>query len=149
MRSKAQTVEKPKVIKGQANTQEPEGKELVLSPERRFKGAVKTVQHKRAVIKALESSLGIVTTALKQMDGAVSRTQFYTWVREDEAFAEAVTEIKDIQLDFGESQLLKKMKDNDTAAIIFFLKTQGKGRGYIERSETALIGAIKTSIVIE
>ena len=31
--------------------------------------------------------------------------------------------------------MLENIKGNDTTSIIFFLKTQGKGRGYVERSQ--------------
>ena len=41
----------------------------------------KTEQHKKAVIEALEKSLGVVTTACK--NAGVGRTQFYTWSPED------------------------------------------------------------------
>ncbi|MBR9804134.1 hypothetical protein GYB59_21655, partial [bacterium] len=36
------------------------------------------------------------------------------------------------------SALLKKIKKGDIAAIIFFLKTQGRNRGYSERHEINL-----------
>ena len=44
-------------------------------------------------------------------------------------------DIADITLDFVESQLHQQIKDKDTAATIFYLKTKGKKRGYIEKQE--------------
>jgi hypothetical protein len=38
-------------------------------------------------------------------------------------------------IDFAESQLHKQIKEGSTAATIFFLKTKGKQRGYVERIE--------------
>lgn len=90
----------------------------------------KTEQHKKAVLKALEQSLGIITTACKE--AGIGRTTFYQWRKEDPAFDEAVREISEVTLDFAESQLLKQIKAGNTAATIFLLKTKGKNRGYIE-----------------
>tara|TARA_B100000902_G_C27308081_1_gene916742 strand:- start:2708 stop:3064 length:357 start_codon:yes stop_codon:yes gene_type:complete len=92
----------------------------------------KTEQHKKAVIEALEKSLGVVTTACKQV--GIGRTQFYEWLKEPEFKAE-VDSIQDIALDFAESQLHKQIKDGNTSATIFYLKTKGKKRGYVERQE--------------
>ena len=96
----------------------------------------RTKINKERLLKALESSLGVITTALKATD--LSRTNFYKWLKEDEEFAKAVKDIENIALDFGESQLHKQIGDGNTSATIFFLKTKGKKRGYIERNEVDL-----------
>ena len=94
----------------------------------------KTEQHKKAVIEALESSLGIVTTACKKV--GVGRTTFYGWLKDDEDFAKQVKDIENVALDFAETQLHQQIKDNVPTSTIFYLKTKGKKRGYIERMET-------------
>lgn len=94
---------------------------------------LKTSQHKKAVLEALEQSLGVVTTACKKV--GVSRRTFYDWMQKDKDFAEQVKGIEDIAIDFAESQLHKQIKEGSTAATIFLLKTKGKNRGYIERQE--------------
>lgn len=38
-------------------------------------------------------------------------------------------------LDLAESKLIENINKNDDTAIIFYLKTKGKNRGYIERQE--------------
>ena len=91
---------------------------------------------KEAMLKALENSLGVVTVACKQSD--TPRSTYYKWLKEDEEFAKSVKEIENIALDFAESQLHSQMKDGNTSATIFYLKTKGKKRGYIERSELDL-----------
>ena len=88
---------------------------------------------KETILKALENSLGVVTVACKQAD--IPRSTYYKWLKEDEEFAQAVKEIENIALDFAESQLHTQMKDGSTSATIFYLKTKGKKRGYVERSE--------------
>lgn len=89
--------------------------------------------HKKAMLEALEKSLGIVTTAAKSV--GIDRSTHYKWMDNDPAYKEAVSSISDMALDFAESQLQKRMKDGSDAAIIFYLKTKGKRRGYIERQE--------------
>ena len=91
---------------------------------------------KEAILKALENSLGVVTLACKQAD--IPRSTYYKWLKEDQDFAQAVKEIENIALDFAESQLHTQIKDGSTSATIFYLKTKGKKRGYIERSELDL-----------
>tara|TARA_R110002050_G_scaffold89936_1_gene189366 strand:+ start:2049 stop:2402 length:354 start_codon:yes stop_codon:yes gene_type:complete len=91
---------------------------------------------KESILEALEKSLGVVTVACKQAD--VPRSTYYKWLNEDEDFAKAVKDIENIALDFGESQLHKQIGDGNTSATIFFLKTKGKKRGYVERSELDL-----------
>jgi hypothetical protein len=93
----------------------------------------KTELHKKAVIDALEKTLGVVTTACKQV--GIGRTQFYEWLKTDDEFRKQVEDIQNVALDYAESQLHKQIGDGSTAATIFYLKTKGKNRGYIERQE--------------
>lgn len=90
-------------------------------------------QHKKAMLKALEKSLGIVTQACKIAN--VSRSNYYNWLNDDPVFAQEVKSLENIVLDFAESQLHKQINEGNTSATIFFLKTKGKGRGYIERQQ--------------
>ena len=107
----------------------------------------KTEQHKKAIIEALEKSLGVVTTACKTV--GIGRTTFYGWIQEDEEFANQVNDIQNITLDFAESQLHKQIKDGNTTATIFYLKTKGKKRGYIERQEITGADGMPTNFQIE
>jgi len=88
---------------------------------------------KEAILKALESSLGVVTTACKKTE--IPRSTFYKWVKEDEDFAEKVKDIENVSLDFAESKLFEQMSDNNTSATIFYLKTKGRKRGYWEKQQ--------------
>jgi hypothetical protein len=93
----------------------------------------KTEQHKKAMLDALEKSLGVVTSACKTV--GVGRTTHYLWVQEDKEYKAAVDELSDVAIDFAESQLHKQIKEGNSTATIFFLKTKGKKRGYVERQE--------------
>lgn len=95
---------------------------------------------KKAVLEALEQSLGVVTTACKSI--GLPRRTFYGWLESDQEFAKAVEEMSEIALDFAESQLHKRIKAGSDTAIIFYLKTQGKKRGYIERTEISNVEGV-------
>jgi len=93
----------------------------------------RTVQQKKLMIEALEKTLGVVTTACKS--SGIPRTTHYRWMNEDAEYASAVNDLENLTLDFAESQLYQQIKQGNTTATIFFLKTKGKKRGYIERQE--------------
>jgi hypothetical protein len=105
----------------------------------------KTDIRKKLMLEALEKSLGVVTSACK-MSG-IPRGLFYEWYNDDEEFAKEVDEVKEIVLDFAESQLHKQVSDGNTTATIFYLKTKGKSRGYVERQEIEHSGEIKEIVV--
>lgn len=96
--------------------------------------------HKKAMIEALEKSLGIVTTACKAV--GIARQTHYEWYNEDEAYKASVDAVGDMVIDFVESQLHKQIQQGEVASTIFFLKCRGKKRGYIERTELDLSGAV-------
>lgn len=85
------------------------------------------------MLAALESSLGVVTTACKKT--GIPRSTYYKWLKEDSDFAEKVKDIENVSLDFAESKLFEQMQDNNTSATIFYLKTKGRKRGYWEKQQ--------------
>lgn len=86
------------------------------------------------MLKALEVSLGVVTSACKKAD--VARSTHYQWMQEDEEYKKEVESVQDMALDFAETQLFSNIQEGNTIAIIFYLKTKGKKRGFIEKTET-------------
>lgn len=72
----------------------------------------------------------VVTQAAKAI--GIHPITAYRWIREDEEFAERVKEVREQAVDYAETKLLENIKDGNVASIIFFLKTQGRHRGYIE-----------------
>jgi len=103
----------------------------------------KIQQYKKALLEALEKSLGVVTTACKTV--GVDRGTFYRYYNEDATFKQAVDELENVALDFAESQLHKQIQNGEVSSTIFYLKTKGKKRGYIERQETEHSGGVQVT----
>lgn len=88
---------------------------------------------KNALIEAMTKSLGVISEACKI--AKMPRSTFYNYYNSDPEFKRACDECQDIALDFAESQLYQQIKDGSTTATIFYLKTKGKHRGYVERQQ--------------
>ena len=91
---------------------------------------------KETLLQALESSLGIVSTACSR--SGISRSSFYKWYKEDEEFRKKVDEIDNLKLDFVESKLFKNIENEKEKSIIFYLQHKGHKRGYIQRQNINL-----------
>ena len=91
---------------------------------------------KDTLLQALESSLGIVSTACNRT--GISRSSFYKWYKEDEEFRQKVDEIDNVKLDFVESKLFKNIENEKEKSIIFYLQHKGHKRGYIQRQNINL-----------
>jgi len=103
-------------------------------------------QTKKDVLKALERSLGVVSTACKKAN--IGRTTFYRWIQDDPEFKAAVDEISEMAVDTVESKLFDLItKQENVTATIFYLKTKGKSRGYVEKQEIDLGGGVTSTLV--
>jgi hypothetical protein len=94
--------------------------------------------YKKKLLEALERSLGIVTSACK--DVGVSRDTFYRYYNEDEEFKKSVDDINNITLDFAETQLLKKIKEGSERSILFYMKYKARLRGYSDSIDITSAG---------
>lgn len=65
----------------------------------------------------------------------VTRSAIYDYLEKRPELKQIVDEERETILDDVESELFKQAKRGNLTALIFFLKTQGKKRGYVERSE--------------
>lgn len=90
------------------------------------------------IVKALEETHGLLTMAAKRAGVTYRTVQRY--IHDYPTVAQAVQDSKDAMLDFAEGKLMQNIKDGDNTAIIFYLKTQGKLRGYVERQEVSGLG---------
>ena len=93
----------------------------------------RTVEAKANFAEALKSTLGNISLACDRTN--IARTTYYNWISEDKLFHQQIKEIEERNLDFAESQLLKGIKNENATLLIFYLKTKGKSRGYVERQE--------------
>lgn len=78
-------------------------------------------------------SFGNITIAAKSL--GCERATLYRWIGDDKQLNKAIQEGRDSLLDMAENKMAHKIKDGDTTALIFYLKTQGKTRGYTEKHE--------------
>lgn len=71
--------------------------------------------------------MGNMTIASKSL--GCTRQTLTAWI-EKEDLKHILQEARDTRLDFAESKLDERINKGDTTALIFFLKTQGRSRGY-------------------
>lgn len=79
-------------------------------------------------LRAYAATLGNLSEAAKM--AGVPRRTVYNWMNNDEQFENARSLSVETALDFAESMLFEKIRKGNVRAIIFFLKTRGKSRGY-------------------
>jgi len=85
------------------------------------------------LIEAIHASHGLLTLAAKR--AGIGFTTAKRYVAEFSSVAQAVVDSKEHMLDFAEAKLFQKIDKGDNACLIFYLKCQGKERGYIEHHE--------------
>lgn len=87
-------------------------------------------QAKQLMIRALEKTFGVVAEAARI--AGIGRATHYEWMNADQEYSDAVKTLNDVALDFCESRLFDLITEKDRIAIMFYLRTKGKKRGYIE-----------------
>ncbi len=85
------------------------------------------------IIEALKECNGLLTLAARKA-GVTYRT-IKRYADEYPTVAEAYKESKETMLDVAEGKLYQAIGKGESWAICFYLKTQGKQRGYVERQE--------------
>ena len=94
-----------------------------------------TKENKAALLVALEQSMRNITIACKAV--GISRPTYHKYYNTDEKFRKGVDMIKFSVDDFVENALFKKIKEGDTQAILFYLKSKkGRELGYSEEQQT-------------
>jgi len=99
------------------------------------------------VIQVINDSQGNLTLASRRI--GCSRTTLYSFITRHPTCQTAVKTSRENMIDNVESVLYSKALDGEAWAVCFFLKTQAKHRGYVERSEHRLAGEDGGPIKIE
>lgn len=85
------------------------------------------------VADALRDARGFASVAARRLgcsDGTVRN-----YIARYATCKQAVTDAREAMIDLAEGKLYANINEGDNTAIIFFLKTQAKHRGYVERVE--------------
>lgn len=88
-------------------------------------------------IKAIEEAIleerGNISAVARKFD--VARSTIASRIAKSDTLKSAVQEARDTMLDEAENILHNKIYDGDTVSLLFYLKTIGQSRGYIEKQQ--------------
>lgn len=90
---------------------------------------------------AYEKSLGVLKPAC-DMTGMCRKT-IWEWRKKYPEFDAACHDCEETAVDFVETKLYKLINDGAEASTIFYLKTKGRKRGYVEKHEVDMSAEVK------
>ena len=85
------------------------------------------------VIEAIIEAHGILTVAAQKL--GVNRMTVYNYCQRYPTIQKALDDEREKWIDLAEGQLIRAVNKGSIPAIMFFLKTVGRNRGYVERQE--------------
>ena len=97
------------------------------------------------IIKALRESRGLVAVAARKL--GCSRKTIYDRMAKSSEIREALEEAREFTTDVAEAALFRAIEQGEAWAVCFYLKTQGKGRGYVERQEVEHSGRVEGPVL--
>ena len=97
------------------------------------------------IVKAIRDSHGFISIAARK--AGLHRATIHKYIHDYPSVREAIEEAKAATLDMAEGKLFELIEAGNTTAIIFYLKTQGKDRGYTERQEVGRGGPVTIRVV--
>lgn len=89
---------------------------------------------KKMFVEKMKKTLGNITASSEA--AGINRCTYYEWYEKDADFRAAIDAISESCIDFAESSLMQQIKDGNPTSTIFYLKTKGKKRGYVEKVES-------------
>lgn len=87
-----------------------------------------------AILKVYEKKGANVSATCAAL--GISRRTFYNWKNANKELANGLEEVEESLIDFAESKLVENIQEGNMTAILFYLKTKGRNRGYVERQES-------------
>lgn len=97
------------------------------------------------MIEAIKRNNGILAKAAQSI--GCNRQTVANYIERYPTVKAAFDEANETNIDFVESKLMQNINAGDTTAMIFFLKTKAKHRGYIEKIEQSNSGEIIFKLV--
>ncbi len=101
-------------------------------PKKRLAGGVGGLNNKMIAEAYNRKNANLASTAASLN---VSRSTLAKWRREDKELNQMLTEVEESLLDYVETELKKQVFNGNLQAMIFFLKSKAKERGFVEGHE--------------
>lgn len=95
-------------------------------------------------INAIYRNKGILAKAARELD--VTRRTLYNYMERWPKVREAYEDASDETLDLAEQGLFDAIRAGSLSAIMFVLKTKGRSRGYVERTEMKQIDELEITV---
>jgi hypothetical protein len=108
-------------------------------------GQHKTNSNKKKMLRALKKSRGLITKACAA--SKISRSAYYEWYNEDIDFKNQVDELMDNQVEDVEDKLLGLIDNDNTAAVIFYLKNKSPNFKPSMKIEAEVTGELKINAI--
>lgn len=90
--------------------------------------AVSFTRRQTRFLSAYRNAMGIISDACEA--SRTPRRTVYNWMQDSPGFKQACEDVKEEVLDMAENAFFKLVEAGNERAIIFFLKTKGRSRGY-------------------
>lgn len=94
-----------------------------------------------SVTEQIREHKGNVAAVARSFD--VTRQAVLSFLKTRPTLQDALKEARETMKDDAESSLYRAVLAGEGWAVCFYLKTQAKDRGYIERTETQLLGGLE------
>jgi len=104
-----------------------------------------TKYNAQQVAAALKAARGNITLAAQALGS--TRQTIYNYIYRHPSVRDILDESRELMIDNVESVLYKKALEGEAWAVCFFLKTQAKHRGYVERVQQDLSGGVQLTVV--